>query len=398
MSIGFLKKIFQREERNFNPYAPDHGNPFVPLHAPSPHVAENLAAVFACVSAISSTISALPVFVYRIDGKARQEAASGPVQSFVKNGPNPWQTWPEFCEMLVAQVLLRGNGLVEILSDRSGVVIGLRVIPWHWCNCYMLPNGQLVYDVYEQPGLYSPAQGKRRRLLQHQVIHIRDRSDDGLVGRSRLQRAASVVHGAQSLFNFANSLYENGMYPSVIMTHPADLRDDQLEGIRKSFQRPHMGPQKAGRMMVIPGEFKIEKMTISPEDAELLESRKFSVVEVCRMYQVPPPLIQDYSHNTFTNSEQAGRWFAQFCLLPWVRKLEASFNRALFPGGEFELVLDMSGFDRGDPATRWQAHAIAASNGILDVDEIREIEGFSPKDRENDTADTPALNRSVRTI
>ncbi len=379
MSMNFLKKMFRREERNYNPYAPDPGNPFVPTHTPSPHVAENLSTVFACVSAISSTISALPVFVYRIDGKARQEVADGPVQALVKGGPNPWQSWPEFCEMLVAQVLLRGNGLVEILSDRSGAVTGLRVIPWHWCNCYMLPNGQLVYDVCEQPGLYSPAQGKRRRLLQSDVIHIKDRSDDGLVGRSRLQRAASVVHGAQSLFNFTNSLYENGMYPSVIMTHPADLRDDQLEGIRKSFQRPHMGPQKAGRMMVIPGEFKIEKMTISPEDAELLQSRKFSTEELCRLFQVPPPIVQDYSHNTFTNSTAAARWFCQFTLLPWIRKIESAFNRALFPDGDFELSLDMSALTRGDDAARWQAHEIAARNQILTIDELREEEGYGPK-------------------
>ena len=289
--------------------------------------------------------------------------------------------------MLVAQILLRGNGLIEVVTDRAGHVVELRCIPWAWVNVQMLPSGQLVYDVYDQPGIWSPAQGRRRRLLQHEVIHIRDRSDDGLIGKSRMQRAASVVRDAQSLFNFSSSLLENGMYPSAILTHPGDLRDDQLDGIRRSFQSRNMGPQKAGRMLVLPGEFKIEKMTITPEDAELLQSRKFTTEELCRVFQVPPPIIQDYSHNTFTNSETAGRWFAQFCLLPWVRKLEASFNRALFPGGECELVLDMSGFDRGTPETRWQSHAIAAQHGILDVNEIREIEGWSPKTKqESDNA------------
>jgi HK97 family phage portal protein len=127
------------------------------------------------------------------------------------------------------------------------------------------------------------------------------------------------------------------------------------------------------------GEFTYHKMTINPEDAELLETRKFGVEEICRLFQVPPPIVQDYSHNTFTNSEQAGRWFAQFCLLPWVRKLEAAFNRALFAGTDLDLVLDMSGFDRGTPESRWAAHAIAVSNGVLTVDEIRELEGWGPK-------------------
>lgn len=390
MSIPFLKKIFKREERTACYYRPDSGNPFIPAHTPSPHVAENLSTVFACVSAISSSISALPALVYQKVGKTRQELNTGEVPALIQKGPNPYQTWPEFIEMLVAQTLLRGNGLVEIVSDRAGHVTELRVIPWNWVNPIMLPSGQLAYDVYDQPGIYSPAQGKRRRLLQNDVIHIRDRSDDGLIGKNRMHRAAAVVHSAQSLFNFTNSIYENGLFPSIIVTHPAELSNEQITGIRSSFQNRNMGPQKAGRMMILPGEFKIEKMTISPEDAELLQSRKFSTEELCRIFQVPPPIIQDYSHNTFTNSEQAGRWFAMFCLLPWVRKLEASFNRSLFPGGEFELVLDMSAFDRGDPATRWQAHAIAAQNQILEVDEIREIEGWGPKTRESDTADTPA--------
>lgn len=136
----------------------------------------------------------------------------------------------------------------------------------------------------------------------------------------------------------------------------------------------------AARAFVLDQGLEWDSLTaISPEDAELLSSRKFTTEELCRLFQVPPPIIQDYSHNTFTNSEQAGRWFAQFCLLPWVRKIEASFNRALFEGTDYELTLDMSTFDRGDPTTRWQAHAIAASNGILEVNEIREIEGWGPK-------------------
>lgn len=379
--MNFLRNLFQRREKRDSGYGtPAHlGNPFVPLHAPSPHVAENLSTIFACVSAIASSLSALPAILYRRAGKTRQEVDAGPIPDLIKAGPNAYQTWPEFLEMLVAQVLLRGNGLVEIVSDRGGSVLGLCCIPWAWCNPYMLPSGQIVYDVFSQPGIWSPAQGKRRRLLQHEVIHIRDRSDDGLIGKSRMQRAAAVVHSAQSLFNFTNSIYENGLFPSVILSHPAKFTGEQQAGIRKAFQTANMGPQKAGKMLILPGEFRVDKMTISPEDAELLESRKFSTEELCRLFQVPPPIVQDYSHNTFTNSEQAGRWFAQFCLLPWVRKLEASFNRALFPGGEFELVLDMSAFDRGDPETRWKNHAIAAQHEILTVDEVREIEGWGPK-------------------
>jgi HK97 family phage portal protein len=290
--------------------------------------------------------------------------------------------------MLVAEILLRGNGLVEIESDRAGTVTGLRVVPWNWCAPQMLASGQMVYDVYDQPGIYAPAQGKRRRLLSHQVVHVRDRSDDGLIGKSRLQRAAAVLQNAHSVQSFATSILENGLHISGILTSERDLSPEAVAGVRQRVQDTHGGSGRAGRFLILPGgNFAFHKVSITPEDAELLESRKFSVEEICRIFQVPPPIVQDYSHNTFTNSEQAGRWFAQFCLLPWVRKLEAAFNRALFAETDLELVLDMSGFDRGTPESRWAAHAIAVSNGILSVDEVREIEGWGPK---ADTPDTPA--------
>jgi HK97 family phage portal protein len=112
----------------------------------------------------------------------------------------------------------------------------------------------------------------------------------------------------------------------------------------------------------------------------LLESRKFGIEEICRLFQVPPPLVQDYSHNTFTNSETAGRWFAQFTLAPWARKLEAEFARSLFPANSgLELEFDLSGFLRGDPKTRWDAHKIAIETGVLDADEVRHVEGWNPR-------------------
>lgn len=346
----------------------------------SPDFAENLSAVFACVTAISSAISALPVLMYQKNGKRRLEVEFGALRDLFQN-PNPYQSWPEFCEMLVAQILLRGNGLVDTTA-------GLRVIPWNWCNVSMLPSGRLVYDVYDQPGIWAPTQGKRRRLLQHEAIHIRDRSDDGLIGKSRLQRAAATLTTAQAVATHAETQFRKGMSPGGLLTTPAKLSEEATAIIRQNFDRLYSGSGNAGKLLMLPGpDFDFKLMHVTPEDAELLASRKFSVEEISRIFQVPPPIIQDYSHNTFTNSAQASRWFSKFCLLPMVKKIEASFNRALFPGGDHEMVLDMSAYDRADPESRWQAHAIAASNGILDINEIREVEGWSPRPGGNGNAE-----------
>jgi HK97 family phage portal protein len=121
-------------------------------------------------------------------------------------------------------------------------------------------------------------------------------------------------------------------------------------------------------------------LSFSPEDAELLESRKFSVVEIARLYSVPPPLAGDFSHSSFTNSETASRWFAQFTLAPWIRKIEACFKQSVFGQAEPDLSLeiDMAGLTRGDYQARWAAHKIALETGALTRDEVRDLEGYQP--------------------
>ena len=122
------------------------------------------------------------------------------------------------------------------------------------------------------------------------------------------------------------------------------------------------------------------KPSVSPEDAEVLASRRFSVEELCRVFQVPPPIVRDYTHNTFTNSQQAALWFAQFRLTPWVRKIEAEFTRGVFGSSSgYELEIDLSGLMRGGYAARRAPYAVAVQNGILGVNEIHEAQGYNPR-------------------
>ena len=113
----------------------------------------------------------------------------------------------------------------------------------------------------------------------------------------------------------------------------------------------------------------------------MLASRRFTVEELCRLFQVPPPIVQDYTHNTFTNAAQASLWYAQLTLSPWVRKIEEEFRRSVLGAGSADLSLevDLSGLMRGDYEARWKAHEIAVRNQILDANEVREVEGWNPR-------------------
>lgn len=342
----------------------------------SARAAENLSTVLACVSAISSAIGSLPAYVYREVEKGRQPTPQHPLQALIDNGPNQHQTWPEFIEWLTASALLRGNGLAEIVSDHRGQITGFEPIPWDWVSVQLLNNGRLAFDVTPITAQYGGT-GRSRRLLQHEVIHLRDRTDDGLIGRSRLQRAAGVVTNASTLQRFAQNIYANGGRPAGTLNHPSKLSKTAMDNIRESWNRSYSGPANAGKVAVLFEGMSFTPLAPTPEDAELLASRKFSTEELARLYGCPPPIVGDYSNNTFTNANTAGRWFAQFTLNQWITKLEALFKQLLGPG--YSIELDMSSFLRGDPEQRWAAHAIAVKNNILTVDEVREVEGYGPR-------------------
>lgn len=347
--------------------------PGIGFHAGlSARAAENLSTVLACTNAIATALAYVPALTYRVDGDGnRTETFTHPLGKIVRTGVNPQMSWPDFVEHLVSSTLLTGNGLAEILRAGNGQLSGFRYIPWGMVTVAELASGRLAYDV-------ADGRGNVRRLLEGETLHLRDRTDDAKIGRSRLSRAAETVASVQAANSHARAFLTNGASPSGVIESAAALTADQRTKLREAFAERHQGAANAGSTLLLDGGLTWKAAQISPEDAELLETRKFGVEEICRLYQVPPPIVQDYSHNTFTNSETAGRWFATFCLSPWARKVEAEFARSVFPnGGPYELELDLSGFLRGDPEKRWQAHKIALDAGVLDADEVREIEGWN---------------------
>lgn len=340
----------------------------------SPRLAENLSTVMACVGAISSAMASLPAYVYRKTGRGREIDESHPIARLVANGANDHQTWPDFVEWLMASALLRGNALVEVKTDQRGAVIALQPIPWESVSVQVLTNGRLVFDVTDG--------SSRRRLLQDEVLHLKDRSDDGLLGRSRLQRAASVLSVGVSMQTFASSLYQNGINPSGALMFEGKMNDEAMARMSMLFREAFAGPTKAARALMLDQGVQWKQISISPEDAEFLASRKFQVEEICRIFGTPPPLAGDLSHGTFSNTETLVRLFATNTLTPWCRKLEAEFTRSVFSASSrstHKLELDLSGLLRGDPGQRWQAWKIAVEAGILDQNEVREEEGWNPR-------------------
>ena len=346
----------------------------------TPWQAENLSTVVACVNAIGGGLGALPATVYRAldDDAGRVEAPNHPVSRLLR-APNRHQTWPDWVEFTVAQMLLWGNALSVIEYDGAGRPTALRPVPWQHVQPELLPNGSLVYNVvmYQTPWGGS---GFPRRFLDSEVFNLRDRSDDGYVGRSRLSRAPDVLNAAIGLQAYSANVWENSASPSGMVTLGMNPTPDGLKRAQAHFDERNTGTRNAKRVLWADPGSTFTPISVSPEDAEVLASRRFTVEELCRLFNCPPPIVQSYENNTFTNSAQANTWFATNTLRPIARKIEAEFARSVFadPTGTFHLEIDLSGLMRGDFATRWTANVAAVAAGILTRDEVREAEGYGP--------------------
>jgi HK97 family phage portal protein len=352
----------------------------------NPRLAENLATVTACIGAVASAMASLPPYVYRGAPGGRTELPDHPVARLTRR-PNGNQTWPDWMEWLLSQVLAHGNAICAIEYDGAGRPSALVPIPWGNVQMFLLPSGRLAYDVVQYVAPWGGT-GRPRRLLDGEVFHLRDRSDDGLTGRSRISRAPEVLGNAIALQDWNSAMWQNQATPSGAVEIEASLNEPQFQRLRAQFERTYTGTHNARRVLILDNKAKWQALSVSPEDAEVLASRRFSVEELCRLYQVPPPIVQDYTHNTFTNSQQAALWFAQFSLAPWAKKIEAEFSRSVFGASSTDcsLEIDLSGLMRGDYEARWKAHEIAVRNDILDRNEVREIEGYNPR------AEAPAAN------
>jgi HK97 family phage portal protein len=339
--------------------------------------AENLSTVTACVSAISSALASMPARVYRsLPDGGRAEVPNHPVARLIQ-APNANQTWPDFVDWLMGQVLLNGNALAVIGTNGAGQPVSLTPIPWNYVQPSVLASGRLVFDVVAYATPFGGS-GMPRRLLADECLFLRDRSDDGWLGRSRISRGAAVLQAAAGLQEYSTNIWQNAATPSGVLELPAGMKPESMARTDANFQARYAGSQNAKRVILVDAGSKFTPISVSPEDAEVLESRRFSGEELARLFGVPPPIIGDFSHGSFTNSETAGRWFAQHTLTPWARKIEAEFARVLFNGAEFSLEIDLAGLMRGDFAARWAANVAAVTAGILTPNEVREAEGFNP--------------------
>lgn len=340
----------------------------------TPLTAMQCAAVYACVRVLAESMAQLPLAVYkrRADGGA-DEAPEHPLYPLLHDAPNGFQTSFEWREMQMGHVALRGNAYCVISRTVKGVA---ELLPLHpdRVRVTQLPDWSLRYDV---TGIAEP-------LRQSDILHLHGLSSTGVYGLSPIAQARETIGLALAAEDHGSRLFANGAEPSGVLSHPGPgkLSDDARKNLKESWQRAHSGPNKHGTALLEEG-LTWTKLAVTNKDAQFLETRQYQRAEIASLFRIPPHLIGDLTRATFSNIEQQSLEFVIHTLMPWVKRWEQRLSRQLLSDVDrrtYFVRFKVDGLLRGDIAGRYAAYAIAITNGWLNRNEVRALEGLNRAD------------------
>ncbi len=331
------------------------------------------AAVWACVKVISEDLASLPLFIYKRGSNSKEKQPDHPLYWLLHNAPNDEMTAMQFRECLQAHLLLWGNAYAEIQRNLRGQPVAL----WPLNPGRMTvtrPAKDLVYE-YRVTDT-----GERRLFAKEDIFHVAGLGFNGLIGYSPISYHREAVAIGLAAQEFQASNFKNGNRLQVVFTHPApkapnkEGRDEFAKEIRKEY-----GGRKGNAIGVLWEGMKPEKIGMTMEDAQFIESRKFNRTEICAIYRVPPHKIMDLERATFSNIEQQSISYVIDAIRPWAVRWEQAINQRLLAGsGLFFAEHSMEGLLRGDIASRYAAYAVGRQWGWLSVNDIRGLENMNP--------------------
>lgn len=334
--------------------------------------AVQLTTVYACVRVIAETIASLPLNVYESTEGGSTKATQHPLQRLLHDEPNPEMTSFVWRETMLSHLLLWGNSYSQIIRTGRNGVVGLYPLLPEQMEVDRDSKGNLTYT-------YTTSDGKTVRLDPEDVLHIPGLGFDGVVGYSPIALEKNAVGLGIAAEEYGSKFFQNGARPSGVLTHPNTVKDPKR--LRESWNAAYGGSGNSGKVAILEEAMTFTPISMPNNEAQFLETRKFQVAEICRIYRVPPHLVGDLEHATFSNIEHQGISFAVHTIRPWLVRIEQAMNRALFSDaekGRFFVQFNMDGLMRGDYKSRMEGYAIARQNGWMSANDIRELENLNP--------------------
>lgn len=342
------------------------------------NTAIQLSAVYACVRVLAETIASLPLNVYMDDGKGGSVIAGDhPLQHLLHDSPNDEMTSFAWREQMMTQILLRGNSYSQIVRSGKKEILSIYPLMSADMDVDRDSSGQLIYT-------YTLSNGSRIALDRQEILHIPGLGFDGIMGYSPVALMRTTMGLTMAAEEYGSKVFANSATPSGVITHPLHLKD--VEKLKKTWNAAYGGSANAGKVAVLEEGMKFERIAMPNSEAQFIETRKFQVNEICRIYRVPPHMIGDLEHATFSNIEHEAINFAVHTIRPWLVRIEQTINKELFPAddnGKYFAKFNMDGLMRGDYKSRMEGYAIARQNGWMCADDIRAMENMNPIGEEN---------------
>ena len=337
-------------------------------------------AVYACVRILSETIASLPLHVYRYTEGGKAKDTEHVLYTLLHDEPNPDMTSFVFRETLMSHLLIWGNAYAQILRDRSGQVIGLYPLLPDQMSVHRSEKGKLyyVYNRYEEDNPNFQEKGSIV-LSQEEVLHIPGLGFDGLIGYSPIALAKNAVGMTLACEEYGASFFSNGANPGGVLEHPGILKDPGK--VRDSWNAVYQGTRNSHKVAVLEEGMSYKQIGIPPEEAQFLETRKFQINEIARLFRIPPHMVGDLEKSSFSNIEQQSLEFVKYTLDPWVVRFEQALKKSLLLPEEKKthfIKFNVDGLLRGDYQSRMNGYAIGRQNGWLSTNDIRELEELNP--------------------
>ena len=343
------------------------------------HTAMQTSAVYACVRVISEAIASLPLNVYNhnADGTGgAKPALTHNLYNLLHYAPNPEMTSFVYRETLMGHLLLYGNAYSQIIRDGGARVIGLYPLLPDKMDVSRNDRGEIYYTYWRDRD-EAGSRGKSDAVIlrKEDVLHIPGLSFDGLIGYSPIALAKNAIGMAIATENYGATFFANGATPGGILEHPGTVKDP--ETLRAAWETVHKGSHNTNKVGVLTDGLKYHQIAIPPEQAQFLQTRKFQLNEIARIFQVPPHMIGDLERSSFNNIEQQSLEFVKYCISPWVNRWEqAMWQNLLLPSEKTRLFVkfNLDGLLRGDYATRMRGYSIGIQNGFMCPNDIRRLE------------------------
>jgi HK97 family phage portal protein len=342
--------------------------------------AMQMTAVYSCVRILAEAVAGLPLHLYRYaDNGGKEKATDHSLYRLLHDEPNPEMSSFVFRETLMTHLLLWGNAYAQIIRNGKGEVIGLYPLMPNKMTVDRDEAGRLYYT-YNRSNEDAPTmKGSTVVLKPTDVLHIPGLGFDGLVGYSPIAMAKNAIGMAIACEEYGAKFFANGASPGGVLEHPGTIKDPAR--VRDSWNSVYQGSGNSHRIAVLEEGMKYTPIGISPEQAQFLETRKFQINEIARIFRVPPHMVGDLEKSSFSNIEQQSLEFVQYTLRPWLVRWEQGITRSLFSEDEkpsLFVKFNVDGLLRGDYASRMTGYATARQNGWISANDIRELEDMDP--------------------